>query len=142
MRWLVCAMSLCLTSACASRSTLHANRDDAAEVDTAVDTTPETWGRETAVGPACAERDWTCPMDDWGPLRTVQQVYEQCTAATGAACGDLRLVFDNEGCLSAIDEIHTYSAAFVDCVERAAGAKRWQCASGGDAYHMFQSCAP
>ena len=50
------------------------------------------------------------------------------------------IVFGTDGCLSAIDEITTYSPAFVDCAERAASAKRWTCANGGRAYHMFQAC--
>lgn len=138
MRALVLAVSVC--GACASRSTLDATRaDTGADADVAVDTAPETWSRETS-GSSCAERPTTCPVDDWGPLRTVQAVYEECTALTGKACGDLRLVFDAEGCLRAIEDIASYSPAFVDCVARLANAKRWQCASGGAAYHMFQSC--
>ncbi len=144
MRWFVSALCLCLPSACASRSTLHAHRAEVGDdVDASVDTGPETWAHEVGPAPvACADRPATCPVDDWGPLRAVQAVYEECSAATGSACGDLRLVFDTEGCLSAIDEITTYSPTFVDCVERAASAKRWTCANGGGrAYHMFQSCS-
>ncbi len=137
MRALVVVFSLC--AGCASRSTLDATRADASGVDVVVDAPPETWSRETS-GSACMERPTTCPVDDWGPLRTVQAVYEECTVATGRACGDLRLVFDAEGCLRAIEDISFYSPAFVDCVARVANAKRWQCAGGGAAYHMFQSC--
>jgi hypothetical protein len=138
MRRLAVALVL-VSSACASRSTLHAERADAVDAAEPVDVAPDTWAREVS-GATCSERPAMCPVDDWGPARAVQELFAECTAATGVACGDLRLVFDGEGCLAAIDEIATYSPAFVDCVARAASATRWKCASGGAAYHMFQSC--
>lgn len=136
MRWVLLLVAL---PACASRSTLHADKSDAAEPDVIVDTPEETWSRETG-GATCSERPAICPMDDWGPIRAVAAIYEKCGAETGAACGDLRLSFDAEGCVVLIDEISRYSPAFVECVAREASATRWQCAKGGAAYHMFQSC--
>lgn len=127
------------TLGCASRSTLHATRADGGDLDAAVDAPVETSSREVA-GSACAARPSACPVDDFGPLKTAQAVFAECTAATGAACGDLRLVFDAEGCLERIEEIAQYSTAFVDCVERTVGARRWQCAIGGAGYHMLESC--
>ena len=127
-----------LAVGCASRSSLPGG--DTSMADAAIEVAPDAWSRDVS-GSTCAERTSTCPVDDFGPLKTVQAVYEECAAATGAACGDLVLVFDAEGCLARIADITYYSPAFVECVARVTGAKRWQCAIGGNSLHMFESCA-
>ena len=50
-----------------------------------------------------------------------------------------RMVFDADGCLVALNNIHTYSASFVACVEKTASATRWLCAPG-KSLNMFQGC--
>jgi hypothetical protein len=132
------ALLVALTMSCASRSALL-RENDATVPDAAIDTRPEAWSREVS-GPTCADRPSTCPVDDFGPLKTVQSVFEQCSGEVGKACGDLRLVFDQDGCLAMIDEVVYYPTPFVDCVQRVTSAKRWQCAIGGGAYHMFEAC--
>lgn len=138
MRWLAAVLILGASS-CASRSSLHAHRADAGDTAAPADVGPETWERAVSGAP-CGDRPAICPVDDWGPTRAVEAVFAECTAALGASCGDLRLVFNADGCLARIDEITAYSPDFVDCVARAASVARWKCAAGGAAYHMFQSC--
>lgn len=126
-----------LLPACASRSALHAVGDDASVI---VDAAPETYDRE-ASGAACMSRPTSCPRDDFGPLKGVTAVYDACVMKVGAACGDMTMVFDDDGCLVALLGIQGYSPAFVDCVEKTASATRWICAPG-KRLNMFQGCAP
>jgi len=143
------ALAACLVAGCASRSQLdHAPRGDAGEellvdasaVDTALpDTAGETWSRE-AGGDACLARPVTCLIGhDFGPSKGVADVFTQCTTTVGAACGDLLMVFDADGCLAEVRDIREYSSAFVDCVLKTAGATRWECAAG-KSLRMLEAC--
>lgn len=136
---------------CASRSTLDRSPRDDAEVDAGVgdvvrvDTEladlggGETWSLE-AGGSTCATREVSCRIGhDFGPSKAVADVFTECAASTGAACGDLSLAFDAEGCLVEVREIREYSAAFVDCVAGLATKTRWECAAG-KTLRMFQAC--
>lgn len=117
---------------CASRSTLYAQTDVAPVVDSG----PETYSRTVGAGD-CPMRPTSCPKDDFGPLKGVTATYEACS--DGGACGDMTMVFDAEGCLVALNNIHTYSPSFVDCVATRASATRWLCAPS-KSLQMFQGC--
>lgn len=133
---------------CASRSQLDrtAPTNDATSADVTVSDTDqpdvltfETWGREVAVS-ECSARTETCLIGhDFGPSKAVTDVYSACATKLGAACGDLSMVFDAEGCLVEIREIHDYTTAFVDCVAETTSATRWQCAKSRT-LRMFQAC--
>lgn len=148
MRWILAFAAL--VSGCASRSQLdRASREDGGEVGAlndsgredaeAVDVAGETWSRE-AGGEACSTRAVSCLIGhDFGPSKSVADVFTACSAKTGTACGDLLMAFDAEGCLAEVREIREYSAAFVECVAAEASATRWECASG-KSLRMLQAC--
>jgi hypothetical protein len=146
---------------CASRSSLdHAARARDAALDGAADASVdsgtfdvasnaddaepdappfETWSAE-AGGAACSSRATAC-LDglDFGPGRAVADVFTACAARVGAACGDLLLAFDAEGCLTEVREIRDFSPAFVECVARTVSLARWECAAG-KSLRMLQAC--
>lgn len=155
------ALTACLIAGCASRSALDRSPRGDATADDARDDGPapaedggrdasvvdselpdlggETWSLE-AGGPTCATREVSCRIGhDFGPSKGVADVFTQCSATVGAACGDLLMVFDADGCLVEVRDIREYSPAFVECVARLGGATRWECAAGKN-LRMLQAC--
>ncbi len=142
-------LSLVAVLGCASRSTLHSSRSDAADVaedatldaaDTALeDTAGEVRTEEVAPGPACATRPGDCPIDDFGPRFALIKAYETCAAKVATECGDLYLVFDKEGCLLEVKDIRDFSPAFITCIIEHVSASRWMCGSN-KTFRMLQAC--
>lgn len=124
---------------CASRSTLHASANSDATSEITVDSPAETYGREASASD-CSARATSCPKDDFGPLKGVTAVFDVCNT-TRDACGDMTLVFNDDGCLVELAGIQDYKPAFVECVLREASATRWLCAPG-KRLQMFQGCPP